>query len=219
MIMPSDKDYRETKRLKKSGRPLPSPYRELADWIASAYGVQVLNIRYETVIPDSRPRLNVILEWERDQKKFTDRRGNFDQGKENQIREQFERLLVEQRVREIETERLFVIFSAFERVARIEANEKVTEADLDRLKRALANPDLWHISRLFDSATFFFYTIAQAEGYEVKGLRTPYAEEYLRLVKPHDEFGYVARTGILVTFDSKENFDTNYQSNWFYYYR
>lgn len=219
MIMPSDQDYLETKRLKKSGRPLASPFLELADWIASEYDVRVLNIRYDTVIPDKRPRLNVILEWERDQKKFRDGRGNFDQVKQDSIVEQFKRLLAEQHVRGIVTDRLLVIFSAFEAVARIEANEKVTEADLDRLKRVLANPDLWHISRLFDSATFFFYTAAQAEGYDAKGLRKVYAEEYLRVVKPHDEFGYVAQTGILVAFDSKENFDTNYQSNWFYYYR
>lgn len=219
MIMPSDKDYQETKRLKKSGQVLASPFRELADWIASEHYVRVLNIHHDTVIPDRRPRLNVILEWERDQEKFQDRRGNFDQTKQDRILKQFKRLLVEQHIQGTVTDRLFVIFSAFEAVARIEANEKVTEADLDSLKRALANPDLWHISRLFDSATFFFYTAAQAEGYEAKGLRKVYAEEYLRLVKPHDEFGYVARTGILVAFDSKENFDTNYQGNWYYYYK
>jgi len=44
MIMPSDLDYKQTKQLKISGGPLPSPYRELADWIKVHYEVQVLNL-------------------------------------------------------------------------------------------------------------------------------------------------------------------------------
>lgn len=32
-------------------------------------------------------------------------------------------------------------------------------------------------------------------------------------------FGYLRKRGVSVCFDSKENFDTNYQSNWYYYYK
>ena len=84
-----------------------------------------------------------------------------------------------------------------------------------RLKYALTP----FFTRLFDGVTFFFYTDAQAATAEVKGLRQHYAAEYARLVASFDEFGYLARGGVLVSFDSKENFDTNYQSNWFYYYK
>ena len=226
MIMPSDKDYQETKQLKKSGLPLASPFREIADWIASEYGVQVLNVRYEILAVNDRPRLNVILEWDRDAEKFRDRTAtpglaymlcNFDHGKQDRVLQQFKRLLVEQNIQGIVTDRMFVIFSSFEAAATIEANEMVTESDLDRLKQRLANPDLWLISRWSCTATFFFYTSAQAEEYEAKGLREVYTKEYLQLVKPWDEFGYITQSAILVRFDSKQNFDTNYQSNWFYY--
>jgi hypothetical protein len=50
-------------------------------------------------------------------------------------------------------------------------------------------------------------------------MRKVYAEEYARLVEPYDEFGYLKQAGIAVYFDSKENFDTNYESNWYYYYK
>ena len=55
--------------------------------------------------------------------------------------------------------------------------------------------------------------------YEAAGLRSAYDQEYTQLVQPHDEFGYLRKRGVSVSFDSKENFDTNYQSNWYYYYK
>lgn len=219
MLMPSDKDYQETKRIKQSGRPLASPFREIADWIASEYGVQVLNVLYDTVIPDDRPRLSVILEWDHDAEKFRDRLRNYDDSKQDRVLQQFKRLLVEQNIQGIVTEGMFVIFASFEAVARIEANDKVTKADLNRLKRTLANRDLWIIYLQFDSVTFFFYTVGQAQIYEANGLKEVYAEEYMRLVKQYDEFGYIAQKGIIVYFDSKENFDRNYKGSWFNYSR
>jgi hypothetical protein len=114
---------------------------------------------------------------------------------------------------------MFVVFAAFEHVARMEANESVTKNDLDQFKAKLNNQDLWEISRLSDTVTFFFYTDAQVKHYEAAGLRDAYAREYARLIEPHDEFGYFRRRGVLAYFDSKENFDSNYESNWYYYYK
>jgi len=94
MIMPSDLDYKQTKQLKISGGPLPSPYRELADWID-----------------------------------------------------------------------------------------------------------------------------AQLKAHQDKGVRDLYIREYSRLTEQYDEFGYLRTRGISVSLDSKENFDTNFQGNWFYYDR
>jgi len=87
------------------------------------------------------------------------------------------------------------------------------------LKAKLANPDLWEISRCFDSVTFFFYTDAQVKRYEAEGFREKYSREYSLLIEPYDEFGYLRKRGVSASFDSKENFDTNYQSNWYYYYK
>ena len=117
MIVPSDDDYQQTKRLMKSGKPLPRPFSDLSNWVANQYGVRVLNVRYDNVEPDSRPRLNVILELESDKKLFQDAVGNYDQVKQEQVRTQFLSLLTKQGIVGIKTEGLFVIFSAFEAVA------------------------------------------------------------------------------------------------------
>ena len=51
------------------------------------------------------------------------------------------------------------------------------------------------------------------------GCRDTYADLYFALLQQRDEFGYLRRSRFAVEFDSKENFDSNYASNWFYYDR
>ncbi|HSF66558.1 MAG TPA: hypothetical protein VLA67_03910 [Nitrospiraceae bacterium] len=219
MILPSDDNYQETKRLKRSGAPLKSPFKEIAEWIAAEYRVRILNVVYDTVTYD-RPRLIVILETQKDALKLQDgASGDFNKIDQRRVHERFETILAEQDDHRFNVEGLFVIFAAFEPVARMEANESVTKEELDRLKLKLNNKDLWEISRLFESVTFFFYTDAQVRKYEAAGLRDLYADEYARLLQAYDEFGYFQKRGVSANFDSKENFDTNYQSNWYYYYK
>jgi hypothetical protein len=218
--MPTDEDYQETKCLKRTGAALKSPFKELAHWVEANYGVRVLNVFYETLTPGDRPRLSVILETQEDALKFRHGEfGNFNATDQKRVQEQLQTILAGQRDLRFKTEGLFVIFVAFEPVARIEANESVTAEELDALKAKLANEDLWQISRLFDGVTFFFYTDAQVKRYEAAGLRDAYAREYSRVVEAYDEFGYLRKRGVSVHFDSKENFDNNYECNWYYYYK
>jgi hypothetical protein len=164
--------------------------------------------------------LIVIADTQGDALKFQNSSlGDYDKIVQKRVQERFETILAEQDDHRFNIDGLFVVFAAFESVARIEANESVTKNDMDQLKAKLNNNDLWEISRLFDTVTFFFYTDAQVKHYEAAGLRDAYAGEYARLVQPHDEFGYLRRRGVLAYFDSKENFDTNYESNWYYYYK
>jgi len=220
MIVPSDLDYKQTKQLKISGGPLPSPYRELADWIKVHYEVQVLNLFLDTIEPNSRPRLNVILEWAADGQKFRQKNSpNFDKDAQRAVQQQFASLTQKMELQTADVSRLLVIFSAFESVARIEANQRVTDRDITNLKADLADPELWKIRTCFDGVTFFLHTDAQLKVHQDKGVRDLYIREYSRLTEKYDEFGYLRTRGISVSLDSKENFDTNFQGNWFYYDR
>jgi hypothetical protein len=219
MIVPSDEDYKQTKRIKVEGKTLPSPFKELSDCIASHYVVDVLNIFYDTVIPDDRPRLSVILEYESDADQFRGTDGNFDKSKQDFVRKTFEDILVQQNNKTFDVDGLIVIFTSFERVARVEANERVTDDDIERLKTSLNNADIWDIATCFDAAVFFFYTNNQLLWHKATGLADSCAHSYEQLVNGYDEFGYLKRRGIAVNFDSKENFDKNFNESWFYYWR
>jgi hypothetical protein len=217
--MPSDDSYQQTKRIKRIGVIPPAPFKELIDWFAFHYHVPVLNVIYD-IAPANRPRLSIIFEKQEDALKFrTGALGNFNKVDQKRVAEQFAVILSAHHRHQFKLVGLFVIFVAFEPVARIEANESVTEKELENLKNTIANKDLWKISRLFDSVTFLFYTDEQARNCEKNGLKTAYSLEYSRLVEPYDEFGYLRQRGVTVTFDSKENFDKNYQSNWYYFYK
>ena len=128
-------------------------------------------------------------------------------------------LLAEQKDHRFNTERIFVIFSAFDLVAHGEAASHISEAELETLKDSLGNKDLWKISLFSSAATFFFYTDAQVKKHESLGVKEIYATAYHRLLGTYDEFGYVQKSQPSITFDSKENFDLNYQGSWYNYYR
>ena len=197
---------------------MPLPFRELADWISAHYGVHVLNILLDTVEPDDRPRLNVVLEWTEDERKF--RQGpflSFDATRQREIGDRLAASTDEALGRKSDMGRLVVIFSAFEPIARAEANQRVTEADIEQLTKTLADRDLWKIRKGFGTVTFFLYTDAQVKARETSGARARFARAYAQIVAPYDEFGYVAKRGITVGLDSKENFDSVYRGSWFYY--
>ena len=217
MIVPSDVAYQETKQIKISGASLPSPYKELAEWINNRYGVHVLNIILDTIEPDSRPRLNVVLEWEEDQRRFLGKFLNYDKDAQLGVQQQFASLTEKLGNDGSYLPGLFVIFTAFEPVAIVEANSRVTEGEIEHLKNILADPELWKIRKSFYGVTFFYFTDAQLKSHQAMGAQAIYAREYSKIIHPYDQWGYIQKRGVAVSLDSKENLDTNYRSDWFYY--
>ncbi|MDR2929130.1 MAG: hypothetical protein LBV41_13170, partial [Cytophagaceae bacterium] len=59
----------------------------------------------------------------------------------------------------------------------------------------------------------------QLKFYEKSPLKKEWADKYREILRQHDEFGYYKRGRFNIYLDSKENFDKNYNSNWWYYYK
>lgn len=63
IINPSDKDFKETKLIKRGKRKMNSDFLLLAEWINATFNVFVINIFYDTIDKtDYRPRLTIIFE-------------------------------------------------------------------------------------------------------------------------------------------------------------
>ncbi len=215
MICPSDPEYLDTKRIKQGKSRLSRPHRALADWIAATYQVTVLNTIRDSIMPDGRPRLQVVLEWAEDARTFKSRdKMNYDEDKQEAVKQQYMAAVGEPGP---SLQRLLVCFSAFEPIAVEEALSKITEKESQTLKAKINHPDIWVISKTF--ATVLFHTQAQVEQHQGDELATRLNSGYWRLLAPHDEFGYLRRRGFALRFDSKENFDQAYGGNWFYYSR
>lgn len=223
MIVPSDPDYVETKRVKQGKHVLAPLFKDLADWISTRYpGVTVLNIYYDRVASTAKivlPRLSVIFEWEDEAKAFrVPDSMNYDRFKQAAVAAKFEELLKAQHDGSFDTNRLLVIFCAFEPVARLEAIWSVRPEQLVQLQSKLNNPAIWRIRADFDGIGIFFHTDAQLQKLEDE-LTTQCSDALADIMSAYDEFGYFRRRPARVTFSSKETFDRDYQGNWFYYDR
>ena len=218
MITSSDKEYKATKRLVQGKGQIAAPYNELAAWIGEKWGVNVLNVIYDRRNKIHAPRIQVILEHHDEAQLFHDG-FNFDQTKQQAIAAQFLEIINSQPDHKFDVDGLFVVFSAFAPIAREEADGKISDREIDALKQRIDNPDLWEISRCFGYVTFMFYTDAQAKEYGAKGKKTEYARMYFEVLKRYDEFDYLCEDDFTIAFDSKQNFDDNYESNWYYYYK
>lgn len=208
----------------------------LADFIDKTFNVRTINIVYDTIDKGAGPRIGVYFEFEREKQSFNENNGvvNFDSKKQRLIAEKFKQILTEQelikkkglfdfwtksRKKEYHTEDIWVYYSAFEPIARSEANESVPQNKIRQLKTELSCKDLWEISRCFSGTTFFLYTDEQVKQYENSETRKIWADKYFDLLEPYNEFGYFKRDKFNIDLDSKENFDNNYESNWYYYYK
>ena len=235
MITSLDEDYKATKQIMLGKATINPDFRKLADFIDQTFGVKTVNIIYDTIDNGKRPRLNICFEFEQEQKCFyeNNRYINYDSKKQEIIAAKFKQTVKEQKIvsgnglfdfsaksrtEEYKTNNVWVCYSAFEPVARSEANENISKAKVSQLKKELDNKDLWEISKAFSTTTFFLYTDEQMKRYENSEARKIWADKYFDLLEPYNEFGYFKRDKFNINLDSKENFDNNYKSNWYYYY-
>ena len=219
MLSPTDAAYVATKKIKLGKAPLKSPFRECVEKLRAAFpDVSILNAHHERIPPHDIPRLTVVVEYEEEQQRFIDDAGMYDKAKQEKAAAIFRDALKAARNDLFDVNGLFVIFSDFEGVARIEANEKVREIEMERLRRRAGPDRIWAIQRFSDRVDFLFYRDADMGG-RSDALKRRLEKAYHALVAPHDEFGYLEKRPIKAVFSSKETFDRDYNSNWFYYYR
>lgn len=150
------------------------------------FNVNVLYIHENKMIPDNEARLNIILEFEKDNLKFhyrNEKLNGFVKKKQSEIASYYTKLLNQQHNKLSSSEDIFVTFSDFESVAKIEANNKIQEYEINKIKAYINNPDIWEISVMFSGATIFFFTENQKEKYEHEGKLKEYSLVYFKNFK------------------------------------
>ncbi|WP_291134942.1 hypothetical protein [Flavobacterium sp. UBA7663] len=217
MITSSDKDYIETKSIKQNKTNMKSEFVGLAHWINSKFDVSVLNVFYDFINDKNKtPRLSIILEYKEDELKFRDDlHGNFDSEKQRLVAQKFKEI----KRNEYDAENVFVIFTSFEPIAKDEANSKIPSFEIEAMKNEIGLNDIWKIHRQFSWTTFLFFTNKQVDENSKNGNREIFSKAYFNLLTKYDEFNYFKENTFSILLDSKENFDNNYSSNWFYYDR
>jgi len=223
MIMPYDQDYQETKQIMLGNTTMKPEFKKLAEWIDKTYGVKTINIFFDTIDEGTRPRLEICFEFEQEKAPFYNKNKlNHQRDAQQAIQDKLEEVLKEQDLLKTGyyfTDNLWVIYGSFAPVAKWEANERVSQEDLLQLKKEINNSDLWEISNRFSGVVFFLHTDAQVKKYASSEARKIWTDKYFDLLNQYNEFGYFKREEFVIELDSKENFDKNYASNWYYYYK
>lgn len=236
MISPSEKEYKQTKKIMLGKEILNPDFRPLADFIDETFDVRTINIVYDTIDKGTRPRIGIFFEYAHEKKGFYENNGhvNFDSKKQKLIAEKFRQTIIDQGLikkrglfdflgkfgkPKYQSDDIWVYYSAFEPIAKEDANGSVSKDKLIQLKNELKCEDIWEIVTYFSATIFFLYTDKQVKQYEKSEERKIWAEKYFDLLEPYNEFGYFKRNEFIVYLDSKENFDNNYDSNWYYYYK
>lgn len=233
MFLPSDPTYRRAKSAKLGETSIDTAYADFVLQFERRFHLSPLWLETNTIpgpgVPDEvRPRLDVILERTREYQTFLKAPFNFDSRQQARVARMFlDQTTEATRADAFRPPRhkrlrgdLFVCFSDFEKVAKHEVHDSVTAAELEAFAANLGfGEQFWCTRRFSGPPTVFVYTEEQARTLRSSDRQTAWADRYFEIAKLHNEFGYLERSEIVILVDSKENFDTNYDSNWYYYFK
>lgn len=208
-----DRNFIQTKKILLGHKSLNKGHIELADFVQKRFSVQVINV----ICTKKRDSINLALwfKYESEVELFYRERFVVDLRKKNVILNKFKRITNN----EYNTDSIHLSYHAFETLAKEEANRNITELEILELKEKLQCNDLWEISHcLADDVVFFLYEDKQVRLYKERGFIDIWSEMYLDLLNRYDEFGFFTKETFHIRLDSKENFDNNFNSNWYYYY-
>ncbi|ONF93009.1 hypothetical protein [Leptospira santarosai] len=215
MLSPSDKEYIQTKKIKQGLSSLKQDFFEIALWISKEFNVKVINVFLDDVNTNhsKRPRLYVILENTSDYNKFYRSPFIHDSKKTKRILNHF--LNIYNASPLINERDLFISFGDFEKIAIDECVLKISTNEIEAIKNIIGR-----LTTNFSSyITIFFYEERHIKTENVEEIKEVVRKGYYEVLKKHDEFDYLTVDKLNINLDSKENFDNNFQSSWFYYYR
>ena len=235
MVESSDKEYQSAKLIKQGRKNIAPEFKNIADWISKKYSVNVINICHELMTNMDKIRLGIAVEFGDEYLKFKEEDNwwsNYDKKIQDEIAEKYIELnktlnlkstkkifgLIE-RNEKLKPSDIFISTSAFEPIAKEEVNTNIPEQRIEKLKLSFDLPQIWTISRCFGSATLFVFNNEQKVKFENSSELKKIENDYFKLLKEYDEFDYIKRDKFNIGLDSKQNFDDNYESNWYYYYK
>lgn len=216
MIDPHDPEYDQTRSIRCGATTLSPRFAGTADWIESTFEIRPLNLYLDRIEPDQRPRLQIIYEWFEEAALFEDADGfNFDEAKQAAISSRF----TSEDPEFMQTDRLFVAFSAFEPIARWDTNSRMGAKYLSALDRQAKTDGFWKFLPEFESAVLFTYTSRQASDLRESFNDSDSVKLYRSCLAEFDEFDYFATRPVDILLDSQERFKAEFGGSWGNYYR
>lgn len=205
-MQPTDPRYIAAKAVKQGKASMPARFQPIADFIFQQWQLKPLYIDLRpATAPNGTSILDVIMmNWE-ECRFFLD----------NSAHQQ----LIIAALQAIDPQpKVYVNFDAFRSAALSELMERVPGGAISGLAPSL-DPGLWKVATFYSSITFFMYTEEQKKQRQGDGSLDRWLAVIAPIIRQYDTEDIFALDGIYAQIDSKENFDTNYSGNWYYYYK
>lgn len=236
VIVPWDRAYRRAKQVRQGRLRIPNRFDGFVAEFTSRFDVPPLWLETDhldhTREPIPKPRLEVVIERADDYHKFLTAPYNFDSKRQVVTAKIFAAHLTHSALRSLFklprglpvdydfAQKMFVAFSDFEPVAIQDVHRSLSKRDRASFDASLGlGNEFWCTQSSFGPPIVFVHTEAQAAALKASELPNRWADTYFALAKKYDEFDYLARDEFFIAVDSKENFDANYASNWYYYFK
>jgi len=220
LISAREPGYKETLQIKLGKAALSAPDTQLCAWVASHYGVTApLNVHYDEIHDGELPRLNIIFDRRGDAASFQKKDGfGFNTRKQGSVLKTARQLGVLDHLDAASQENTLVIFSELENAVRAEAVAAITDADIEAIRSVMPGPRAWLVSRIFGVAIVFFEADSDLSSKAGKHAQEAWRKALQAKSKEYDACRYFDTEPLRVSFDSRENFEKNYNGDWRAYY-
>ncbi|NQY30895.1 MAG: hypothetical protein HRT69_15685 [Flavobacteriaceae bacterium] len=234
MVHYTDEEFIDTESVLIGEKELSPELIELSKWISDEFKIDVINLIVDYLSHLNRNRLQIITRTSKDACKFKESEnwvGNFDKKKQEIVAQKYLEIVEHQKTKNKgflsllkkndfpASKKLFVCASAFNPIAREAIVAEINGAKLEQFKKDINLSELWEIQTGYGGAHFFFYTNEQVNNIKDSSIYLKLKKDFLKIVKKHDKYGLLSDENFRIHIDSKENFDDNYESNWYYYYK
>ncbi|GGD89621.1 hypothetical protein [Paenibacillus nasutitermitis] len=211
--------YKQARKLKLGKAALEPEFSELARVLKDKLGIEMIHAVYDLM--DTTPRLHIIVNTTEQYVNMHQKgRGRFGYNKNIQklIVREFSRITREiETVKNYETDNLFVCYTDFEHEAKTAANSEISIEIREKL--FARHKEIWQVVSLFTTITVFYLTDVDLEQNAASGVNEEIKAFCYEALKRADEFDYYTESNLVISFDTKENVDNNYEGNLYYYFK
>lgn len=214
--------YQETLDILKGRKRLSAMYQELKVWLFDAFQITAYNFKFREMTWDHtqhRYRLFIMLSSKADWDIMFDGY-NYSADKQATISKMFCELAQKYMMPNLDQYlNVFIAYCDFSEEIRADVNSSVYHLMKERLKEKYQSYAVWDICAFFSCLTVFYQKDADIRLNQDNGISRQIKDEYYETLHRLDEFRVFTYESFNITFDSKENLDTNYAGNLYYYYK
>ncbi len=144
----------------------------------------------------------------------------YDKNKQSEISQAFYEFAVKNNFKEKDKiKNLRICYNDFSVEMKTDINNRAYSSIGKQIKEKYAQYSLWNIYTAFSSVVVFFYNEKVICRNSENGISNMIRYDYFTALKVLDEFDVYSSDNFVMTFDSKENLDKNYQGNLYYYFK